>query len=32
VLLCRRHHRRVHEQGETVTLEGTEVQVSRAPP
>jgi len=32
VLLCRRHHRRVHEQGETVTLEGTEVGVSRAPP
>jgi hypothetical protein len=32
VLLCRRHHRRVHEQGETITLEGTEVQVSRAPP
>lgn len=32
VLLCRRHHRRVHEQGETITLEGTEVRVGRSPP
>lgn len=32
VLLCRRHHRRVHEHGETITLKGTEVLVGRGPP
>jgi hypothetical protein len=32
VLLCRRHHRRVHEEGETITFEATEVRVGRSPP
>lgn len=32
VLLCRRHHRRVHEEGETIALDGPEVRVGRGPP
>jgi hypothetical protein len=32
VLLCRRHHRRVHEEGETITFEATKVRVVRGPP
>lgn len=32
VLLCRRHHRRVHENGEAIALEGTAITMGRGPP